>query len=52
MSYRDNLKKILTEAKEIINNMLENIDNSAATKFLAGKLALTTEVIFDIIQKN
>ena len=52
MRYQDNLKKILNEAKEIINSMLENIDNKAGIKFLAGKLSLTTELIFSIIKEN
>lgn len=46
------LKKLLTEAKEIIETMINNIENLATLKFYAGKLSLLNETISSIIREN
>ena len=46
------LKELLIEAKETIENMLNNLENKSAIKFLAGKLSLTTEIILSALKEN
>lgn len=46
------LRKILEEAQETIQTMLENLDNFECLKFFAGKLSLLSKAIFTSINSN
>jgi len=48
----NNIEKLLIEAQEIIEIMLNNIENTASLKFFAGRLSLVTETLFSVLKNN